>query len=408
MMSWKESDRVSQRLEFVRLAVVRGANVSALCERFGVSRKTGYKWIDRWKSDGLEGLKDKCRRPLVSPGRTGDDVEQIIIKLRTKHPQWGGRTLRKRLQVLGHTDVPSASSITRILHRHGLISRDATEKHQAWDRFERTEPNDLWQIDYKGDFLLANDTRCYPLTLLDDHSRYSLGIIACDNQRQATAKEHFRGVFTRYGIPRAIYVDNGNPWGTSGSRTRHSRLSAWLMRQDIEVIHGRPYHPQGRGKIERFHRTLNQEVLQDRELSNLVEAQGVFDPWRDVYNLERPHQGLNLEVPASRYRISEREFRDVDGPFQYSDRFAVRKLHQRTGQFQFQGKVYRVSEAFLDQPIGLCPTEIDGIWDIYYCRYRIGQLDQPGERIEYDRRLVESRCARSNQATASGGSVSKD
>jgi transposase InsO family protein len=307
MMSWKESDRVSQRLEFVRLAVVRGANVSALCERFGVSRKTGYKWIDRWKSDGLEGLKDKCRRPLVSPGRTGDDVEQIIIKLRTKHPQWGGRTLRKRLQVLGHTDVPSASSITRILHRHGLISRDATEKHQAWDRFERTEPNDLWQIDYKGDFLLANGTRCYPLTLLDDHSRYSLGIIACDNQRQATAKEHFRGVFTRYGIPRAIYVDNGNPWGTSGSRTRHSRLSAWLMRQDIEVIHGRPYHPQGRGKIERFHRTLNQEVLQDRELSNLVEAQGVFDPWRDVYNLERPHQGLNLEsVSDQRARVPGR------------------------------------------------------------------------------------------------------
>ena len=183
---------------------------------------------------------------------------------------------------LGHKEVPSASSITRVLHRHGMISEAETEKHQRFEKFERPEPNDLWQVDFKGDFEMTCGKRCYPLTLLDDHSRYSLGIVACENQKHVTVKDHFRGVFTRYGIPRAIYVDNGNPWGNSRGPTRHSRLSTWLMRQDIEVIHGRPYCPQGRGKIERFHRTLKREVLQDRRLANLSEAQQAFDPWRAI------------------------------------------------------------------------------------------------------------------------------
>jgi len=249
--------------------------------------------------------------------------------------------------------------------------------------------------------------RCYPLTILDDHSRYSLGIIACSNQKQVTVKEHFRTVFSKYGIPRAIYVDNGNPWGTSGNRTRHSRLSAWWMRQDIQVIHGRPYHPQGRGKIERFHRTLKREVLQDRRLANLVDAQAAFDPWRRIYNQERPHQGINLEVPASRYHVSDRPFKEITAGFEYSENFEVRKLHQTTGQFRFQGVVYRLSEAFLDQAIGLAPTPTDGLWDIYYCRYQIGQLDQHKQQITYDRRLVESRSARFNQAAKASNSAEK-
>ena len=165
------------------------------------------------------------------------------------------------------------------------------------------------------------------------------------------------------------------------------------MRQDIEVIHGRPYHPQGRGKIERFHRTLNQEVLQGRRLANLPEAQKVFDPWRSVYNHQRPHHALDLEVPATRYRVSERPFKEATALYEYSDRFEVRRLHSKTGQFRFQGKGYRLSEAFIGQPIGLSPTEVDGIWNIYYCRFLIGQLNQQTHQIKYDRRLVESRSA---------------
>lgn len=404
-MSWKESDRVSERLEFVKLAAVEGANIAALCRRFGVSRKTGYKWLQRFKDDGNAGLQDRSRKPESSPGKTCDEVEKVVVGLRRQHPAWGGRTLRKRLEVLGHKDLPSPSSITRILHRHGLIESVESEKRRKFESFERSLPNDLWQIDFKGDFLMTNGQRCYPLTLLDDHSRFSLGIIACENQTQVTVKNHFRNVFLKYGIPRSIYVDNGNPWGTSGSRTRHSRLSAWLMRQDIQVIHGRPYHPQGRGKIERFHRTLKREVLQDRRLSNLVQTQAAFDPWRSVYNHQRPHHALEMEVPSSRYVISDRSFVEVTGEFEYSEDMEVRRLHQKTGQFRFHGQGYRLSEAFLDQPVGLSATSEDGVWAIYYCRYQIGELNERTGSIRYDRRLVESRCARSNQAAEAVGSA---
>ena len=297
-MSWKESDRVSERLEFVSLASAEGVNISALCKRFGVARKTGYKWLQRWKSEGKNGLEDRSRRPAHSPSQTSSSIEDEVVRLRRAHPAWGGRKLRKRLQELGLQDVPSPSSITRILHRHGLICPLESKKRVAWKSFERDAPNDLWQIDFKGDFEMTCGKRCFPLTILDDHSRYSLGIIACANQQRVTVKDHFRSAFQNYGIPRAIYVDNGNPWGNSCGRTRHTQLSAWLMRQDIEVIHGQPHHPQGRGKIERFHRTLKLEVLQDRRLSDLADAQSAFDPWRSIYNHERPHEALDLAVPS--------------------------------------------------------------------------------------------------------------
>lgn len=406
-MSWKESDRVSERLEFVRLASVPGANMSVLCKRFSVSRKTGYKWLNRWRAEGNPGLEDLSRRPKRSPGQTPPELEKIVVDLRMKHRSWGGRTLKKRLEDLGHANIPSPSGITSILHRHNLIIERESEKRRTFERFEREEPNELWQVDFKGDFEMTCGKRCYPLTILDDHSRYSLGIVACDTQKRATVTSHFRTVFLKYGIPRAIYVDNGNPWGNSRGPTRHSRFSTWLMRQDIEVIHGRPYHPQGRGKIERFHRTLNQEVLQGRRLANLEDAQKAFDPWRTVYNHQRPHHALELEVPASRYRVSDRTFKEVTGLFEYSDRFEVRKLHPKTAQFRFKGKGYRISEAFIGQPIGLSPTETDGLWDIYYCRFLIGQLNQHTHKIKYDRRLVESRCARFNQAAEAGKTAPK-
>ncbi len=174
------------------------------------------------------------------------------------------------------------------------------------------------------------------------------------------------------------------------------------MRHDIEVIHGRPHHPQGRGKIERFHRTLKREVLQERQLISLNEAQNAFDPWRAVYNHERPHHSLDLEVPASRYQVSERNFRKLTKPFEYSDRFESRKINRNTSDFSFQGTEYRFSEAFLDERIGLSATDTDGVWDIYFCRFRVAQLNQRTGRVEYDRSLVGPRSARSDQAAGTG------
>lgn len=395
-MGWKEGDRVSERREFCRLRESGDLTMSELCRRFGVSRKTGYKWLSRRDEHGDEGLNDQSRRPHRSPGKTSDSIESEVVALRRQHPAWGGRKLRHVLLSRGVENVPSPSSITRILHRHGLINPSDSEKHRPFERFEMEFPNELWQIDFKGDFGLAGGGRCYPLTILDDCSRYSLGVFACDNQRGVTVRHHFREVFHRYGIPRAIYVDNGTPWGTSLKRTRHTRVSTWLMRQDIQVIHGRPYHPQGRGKIERFHRTLKQEVLQDRQLEDVEEAQSAFDPWRDCYNQERPHESLGMAVPASVYRPSIRRFEEVAIEYEYSDRFEVRRTN-KTGQFSFQKTSYRIGDAFTEQPIGLSPTCTDGLWDVYYCRFCIAQLDQRTGHITYDRRLAASRSARYGQ-----------
>lgn len=385
-MSWKESDRVSLRSEFVRLASAEGANRSQLCERFGISRKTGYKWLRRWADEGDDGLVDQSRRPDRSPGQTAAAIERAVLKIRQQHPAWGGRKIRKRLEMQGVKSPPSASTITTILHRHGCIDEAESAKHQPYGSFERANPNELWQVDFKGEFSLSRGNLCYPLTILDDHSRYSLGVFACRNQKRVTVQNHFRHVFDRYGLPRAIYVDNGNPWGTKDQGFGHTRFTAWLLRHDIAVIHGRPYYPQGRGKLERFHRTLKLEVLQGRQFSSHKETQVAFDTWRSVYNQERPHESLDLGVPSSRYRASDRSFQEATEAYEYSDRFVVRRT-QRYGQFGFQGRTYRVSEAFAEGSIGLAPSD-DGVWDVYYCRYRIGVLNEHEGTIARHQPLV--------------------
>ena len=374
-MSWKECDRVCLRREFVKLAIVEGANLSALCRQFEVSRKTAYKWLSRFRKEGESGLHDRSRRPRTFRDPTPAALERRVLAIRDKHPSWGGRKIRARLIALGAAHVPAASTITVILRRHGRISDRESARREPYQRFERSEPNELWQIDFKGEFRMSNGRYCYPLTLLDDHSRYAVGLLACGNQRRATVESHLTSLFRRYGLPQAIYSDNGPPWGSMNSPTRHTRLTAWLMRLDVQVIHGTPYCPQGRGKEERFHRTLQTELLQDRRFDNLSHTQRRFDPWREMYNQERPHEALDLDVPASRYRTSSREFPEHLAPFEYSSRFETRHVN-RVGQFQFRGAGYKASEAFSEQRLGLSPTGEDGVWDVYYCHFRIGQLDE--------------------------------
>lgn len=379
-MSWKECDPVSERLEFVKLASVEGCNFTSLCKRFLISRKTGYKWLERWQDRDPEQLHDRSRRPKTSPATTSAETEALVLQVRVEHPAWGGRKIRKRLQVLGATDVPSASTITRILQRHQRIDEQEAGKHRPFVRFEREQPNELWQVDFKGEFALTDKRWCYPLTLLDDHSRYSLGVIACSNQQRETVKRGFRKVFERYGIPRAIYVDNGNPWGTTVAGCQHTGFTTWLMRHDIGVIHGRPYHPQGRGKLERFHRTLKAELLADRQFTSFAAVQREFDPWRTMYNTERPHEALDLDVPINHYRSSDRSFRETFAGYSYSDRFEVRKVNS-DGLIRFRGHRYRFSKAFQGEPVGLSPTAQDGHWDMYYCRYQVGVLDEKSKRV---------------------------
>jgi transposase InsO family protein len=212
-MPWRECDPMSLRAEFVVLADRDGTNVSELCRRFGVSRKTGYKWLSRYREGGREGLADRSRAPVSQPTRTSSELEERVLSARRAHPAWGGRKLRRWLSDRGVRGVPSASTITEILRRHGQIEASASESARRYQRFEHARPNDLWQMDFKGHFALGGGGRCHPLTVLDDHSRFALGLRACGDERGETVRAELIGVFRRYGLPLSMVMDNGSPWG---------------------------------------------------------------------------------------------------------------------------------------------------------------------------------------------------
>ena len=371
---------MSLRAELLSLASPEGANFSELCRRFGISRKTGYKWRRRFERDGPAGLADRSRRPQRSPWRTPDQMESLVLSVRDRHPVWGGRKIRARLRAQGHQVVPTASTITEILRRHGRIHPDESVKRRPVQRFERSEPNELWQMDFKGHFGLGNGTRCHPLTVLDDHSRFSIGLRACGNEQYKTTRQQLTGLFRRYGLPQAMLMDNGSPWGVPhGTGGGYTRLTVWLLRLNVRVCHSRPHHPQTNGKDERFHRTLKLELLRVSWYRNLREAQAGFDPWRHLYNHERPHEALDMDVPASRYRPSPRSMPDRLPSLEYGPGVLTRTV-KGTGQIQFQDRYLRISDAFAGDRVGLRPTRTDGVYEVLYGSFRIGQADLRGSR----------------------------
>jgi transposase InsO family protein len=371
-MPWKEVSTVSLRRDFVALASTADANIRELCRRFGISAKTGYKWLARFHAEGVDGLRERSRRPHASPGKTPALLEQVVLDLRAKHPAWGGRKLRRRLLDQGHVEIPSASTITEILRRHQQLGPRA-EWPRDHQRFERTEPNQLWQMDFKGHFALARG-RCHPLTVLDDHARFAVGLFACGDERTETVQQRLIEVFRRYGLPERVLCDNGPPWGSAGSAEPYTALMVWLLRLGVGVCHGRPYHPQTQGKDERFHRTLAVEVLQGQCFADLPMCQRCFDGWRSVYNHERPHEALGLAVPASRYRASGRAYPERLPGLEYLSSDAVRQV-DRHGEVMFRGRQWKVGKAFRGHPVGLRATAEDGRWSVYFGVHPIGSVN---------------------------------
>lgn len=288
-MPFKECSLMDVRAEFCRLALAEGVNRRELCRRWKISPATAYKWLERYRCDGVAGLADRSRRPLASPLRTAGALEDRVLAVRSEHPAWGGRKIRRVLQNEGVALVPSASTITEILRRHGRLDGPGAGETRHWTRFEHAEPNDLWQMDFKGHFAMRAG-RCHALTVLDDHSRYALEVGACDNERGTTVRARLEALFERYGLPLLMLADNGSPWGTAGSEERHTVLTVWLLDLGIGITHGRAYHPQTQGKEERFHRTLIAEVVNGRLFGDIAEAQKAFDAWRPIYNDKRPHE----------------------------------------------------------------------------------------------------------------------
>jgi len=369
-MPWQEWSIMSNRTEFVRLASVEGANVSELARRFGVSRTTAYKWLDRYRTAGAGGLLDQSRAPQSSPEKTSETVEAQVLKLRDAHQAWGGRKLRARLRALGEPDVPAASTITAILRRHNRLGPRAGQPRAA-ERFEHPTPNALWQMDFKGHIAIGSG-RCHPLTVLDDHARYSLGLFACADEKTTTVQGHLTDVFRRFGLPDRILCDNGPPWGSAESA--YTELGVWLLQLGVRIGHGRPYHPQTQGKDERFHRTLKVEVLQGQNFADLAACQRRFDTWREVYNAQRPHEALGLDVPASRYRPSTRSYPETLPAIEYHDHDAVRKV-QLDGVIFFQGRPWKIGRAFVKKHVAVRPTTEDGRFNVYFATIAVAQID---------------------------------
>jgi transposase InsO family protein len=384
-MPWNTATAMSLRRELVLLATQPDANIAQLCRRFGICRQTAYKWIGRYRNGGVDALAERSRRPHASPTRTPPDVEHAVLDLRGEHPAWGGRKISRVLRredALGER-APAPSTVTDILRRHGRLSAEPPSRDHL--RFEAEAPNDLWQMDFKGDFLLGDGSRCYPLTVTDDHSRFALCLAACADRRRQTVQGHLVRTFGRYGLPRRILCDNGPPWGTRWEsdgtgrhRPRCTRLMAWLIGHGITVTHGRPRHPQTQGKQERFHRSLNEEVLASAEggaaFEDAAACQGRFDPWRACFNEERPHEGIGLAVPASRYALSSRAYGETEPAVVYEAGVEQRRVDV-SGRISFRGRVFRVGKGLAGERVGLRPSEAGEVWSVYYAHQEVWAVD---------------------------------
>ncbi|HKR58330.1 MAG TPA: IS481 family transposase [Pyrinomonadaceae bacterium] len=371
-MPWRISSAMSERHEFVLLAGQQTANIRELCRRFGITPKTGYKWLARFASEGVAGLADRSRRPHYSPLQTPVEIEKVVLKLRQQHPAWGGRKLAQRLLDLGQKEVPRPSTITEILRRNQQLDPQESAKHRAFQRFERAVPNELWQMDFKGEFQLPRG-RCFPLTVLDDHSRFALGLQACATNTTAITQAAVIQIFRRYGLPETITCDNGPPWGTR-FRGHYTRFGVWLLRLGIQLCHSRPHHPQTQGKDERFHRTLDLELLRNLRRGSRAHYQHHFDRWRHVYNTERPHEALGMKVPASRYQPSPRAYPERLPAIEYGPTDIVRKV-RRFGHFKYRGQEYHVGSAFHGLHLALRYTATDGLLEVHFCQQLIRRIN---------------------------------
>jgi transposase InsO family protein len=372
-MTWQQRDTVSIRLEFVSLAAQKGANRRELCRRFGISPKTAYKWLERFDGS-LESLQDRSRRPRTSPEQTCEQFEQAVLDLRRQRPEWGARKIARRLADLGLAEL-APSTVTAILHRHALICEHASERAAPIRRFEHEQPNSLWQMDFAGYFnTLAG--ACYPLAVLDDHSRFNVALTANARFAAADIQPQLQAMLQRYGMPVRINVDNGPPWGgASAVKDGLTALTVWLIRLGITVSHSRPHHPQTNGKVERFHRTMNTEVIEKQLFADHRQVQRAFDRWRRIYNFERPHDGLNMQTPIQRYRPSPLRMPRELPPIEYASDDLVVKV-AAPGWINFRGRRWPITRALSGLPIAVRPDpDHEGRFQLYFCHQRFAVID---------------------------------
>lgn len=380
-MPWKEVSKTIMREEFVKRVLSHKKSKTALCAEYNISRPTGDKWIKRYLSG--EALTDKSKAPFRTANKTSAETERIITEYRKNHPAIGALKICQILKNQGYAYIPCASTVNAILKRNGLISKNASQNATPCKRFQKENPNDMWQADFKGHFPLKDSTRCHPLNIIDDCSRFNICSRALSSETFSETMPVFIQAFKEYGMPYSLLCDNGNPWGTSQSMG-YTRFEVFLMDLGILTIHGRILHPQTQGKEESFNRSLTQEMLKHYEFLNYEDAQIHLDEYREFYNNERPHRALALDVPSQHYRRSDRKYPEKIREWEYADEYIVRKV-KSTGYITFNNQGYFLSEAFGEKTIALKPSSSDtNCFNIYYRQFKIA-------RINIEKRAFESK-----------------
>jgi putative transposase len=381
-MPWSQTSPMDQKTQFIADYLRETLSVTELCDDFGISRKTAYKWIDRYLREGPAGLSDRSRRPQSSPNSTPPELVKAILEARQHHPTWGAKKLLKILHNKHpRWPWPQRSTVCDILKRHGLVAKKRRVRkigHPGKPTTVVTAPNDLWCADFKGHFRTGNGRYCYPLTVSDQCSRYLLGCQSLLNTSVADSKPVFTRLFKEFGLPTRIRTDNGSPFAST-SLARLSRLSAWWVRLGIIPEFIEPAKPQQNGAHERMHRTLKAEATRP-PAANHVAQQRRFNRFREEFNNDRPHEALDLQTPASLYEPSSRPMPDKLPPLQYPDRFEVRYV-SANGGIRWNSQWVNVSHVCIGEYVGL--EEIDnGVWNIYFGPVKLGRLLERHMRIE--------------------------
>jgi len=376
-MAWKKVLPMEERARFVLEVEKAEMSVAELCRRYGVSRKTGYKWIRRYRAEGLDGIRERSSRPHTCPHKTNQDWETRIITERVKHSSWGPKKIRELLfRSSLEEKVPAASTIGDILRRAGLVSRHRRRSRKTYYSGPLTEamyPNHVWAVDYKGWFRTGDGKRCEPLTISDLYSRYVVEVRALPDQSYEQARGVFERVFEEYGLPEIIRSDNGGPFASRGAGGL-SRLSVWWVLLGIKPGFIAKGHPEQNGVHERMHLTLKKEATVPAS-RNLREQQGRFDIWREEFNENRPHEALKMKVPAKRYRRSTRVCqRGINNKKQikYPEGYKVRRV-RRSGEIRWKGKMRFVGAVLKGEWVGIKQFE-EGHNQVYFDYIFLGDL----------------------------------
>ena len=380
-MPWNETCAMNERKAFINAWKSNRFTVAELCRRFGISRKTGYKWINRVLAEGQAGLNDRSRAAHHHPNRTPEAIVGQLLKAKHQHPDWGPATLVKWLRRRQpRRPWPAPSTAGEILKRHGLVTprirRKRVPPHSEPLR-HASAPHAVWSADFKGQFQLGNRRWCYPLTITDNHSRYLIDCQGLYNTALEPVKARYERAFRRWGLPKAIRTDNGYPFASCAIGGLNA-LSIWLLKLDVIPERIAPGHPEQNPRHERLHRTLKAAAINPPK-ANLSAQQRAFNRFGRDYNHERPHQALDDRCPGELFCTSPRPYPDSLPELVYPDSYEVRRV-RTDGSIKWHGDLIYVSAALAGEPLGITPVG-HGRWQLYFAKLAIGLLDERLHRI---------------------------